>query len=267
MWDVTTRTEIARLGGHSGWVNDVAFAPDGRTAFSASDDATLASWDVATGEPLKRFTGDPTGLRAVAISADGTTALSGSNGGSLTLWNLATGEPIRTIAGHDGAITRAIFGPVGVAGAAGSTAITASADSSIVLWDLETGKRIRTFAGHSGWVTDVAAHPDGTRIMSTGEDLSLRMWDIESGQQTHEQLFGFDLGSIAITPDGRPVAEPTGNHLLHYLSGAQLHFVTPEQYGERDQRARHDRGRLVQVFLRVHVHALLAVEHEEHEPE
>jgi WD40 repeat protein len=203
LWDVTTRTEIARLGGHSGWVNDVAFAPDGRTAFSASDDATLASWDVATGEPLKRFTGDPTGLRAVAISADGTTALSGSNGGSLTLWNLATGEPIRTIAGHDGAITRAIFGPVGVAGAAGSTAITASADSSIVLWDLETGKRIRTFAGHSGWVTDVAAHPDGTRIMSTGEDLSLRMWDIESGQQTHEQLFGFDLGSIAITPDGR----------------------------------------------------------------
>jgi len=37
------------------------------------------------------------------------------------------------------------------------------------------------------------------------------------------------------TPDGRPPAPPTGNHLLHYLSGAELHFVTPDQYDERDR--------------------------------
>lgn len=47
---------------------------------------------------------------------------------------------------------------------------------------------------------------------------------------------GLDCHLLLRTRDGGPVAEPTGNHLLHHLSGAQLHFVTPEQYGERDQR-------------------------------
>lgn len=37
------------------------------------------------------------------------------------------------------------------------------------------------------------------------------------------------------TPDGAPLPEPTGNHLLHHLSGARLHFVTPARYGERDR--------------------------------
>jgi 1-aminocyclopropane-1-carboxylate deaminase/D-cysteine desulfhydrase-like pyridoxal-dependent ACC family enzyme len=37
------------------------------------------------------------------------------------------------------------------------------------------------------------------------------------------------------TPDGEPVANPTGNHLLHHLSGAQLHFVPPAEYRERDR--------------------------------
>jgi len=203
LWDVSTGTEIARLEGHTGWVHDVAFGPSGDVALSASDDGTLLVWDITTLEPIRQLTADRAGIRAAAISADGTTALSGSNQGSLTVWNLATGEPIQNITGHDGPITQAIFGPGDVAGSAGPTALTASADSTIVLWDLETGARIRTFTGHAGAVTDVAAHPDGTRILSTGEDLTLRMWDIETATQTHEQGFGFDLASIAITPDGR----------------------------------------------------------------
>jgi len=37
------------------------------------------------------------------------------------------------------------------------------------------------------------------------------------------------------TPDGLPPAEVRGNHLLHRLSGATIHFVTPEQYTVRNQ--------------------------------
>jgi len=46
---------------------------------------------------------------------------------------------------------------------------------------------------------------------------------------------GLDCELLLRTADGGPVAEPAGNHLLHYLSGAKLHFVTPAQYGERDR--------------------------------
>ena len=32
LWDVATRTCVATLTGHSGWVHSVAFSPDGGTA-------------------------------------------------------------------------------------------------------------------------------------------------------------------------------------------------------------------------------------------
>ena len=34
-------------------------------------------------------------------------------------------------------------------------------------------------------------------------DLTARMWDTATATQTNERRFGFDLASIAITPDGR----------------------------------------------------------------
>ncbi len=203
LWDVPTGTEVARFEGHSDWVNDTAFAPDGQTALSGSDDGTLVHWDIATGAPIRQIAADPSGVRAVAISSDGTLAISGSNDGALALWDLATGTVDLTAAAHDGPVTRVSFGPAYLAGASGLTAVSASADNTIALWDLTTGERVRTFTGHIGAVTDVATHPDGTLILSTGEDLTLRMWDVESGKQTGRHEFGVDLASVAIAPDGR----------------------------------------------------------------
>ncbi|MCP3998766.1 MAG: hypothetical protein GY722_27395 [bacterium] len=203
MWDVPSGGEITRLEGHTDWVNAVALAFDGRTALSGSDDGSIMLWDIAAREPIRRIDADASGIRAVAISADGTTALTGANDGSLALWDLGTAEAIMNLSAHAGPITRVSFGPEAVAGAMGSTALTASADSTIALWDLTTGELARSFSGHSGPVTDVAAHPDGTRILSTGDDLTLRMWDIEGGQQIDQHGFGVNLASVAITPDGR----------------------------------------------------------------
>ena len=37
------------------------------------------------------------------------------------------------------------------------------------------------------------------------------------------------------TPDGRPPADTTGNHLLQRLAGADVTFITPEDYERRDE--------------------------------
>jgi len=34
--------------------------------------------------------------------------------------------------------------------------------------------------------------------------------------------------------DGRPPTEATGNHLLQRLAGAEVHFITPDQYADRE---------------------------------
>lgn len=45
---------------------------------------------------------------------------------------------------------------------------------------------------------------------------------------------GFEVVLVLRSPDGRPPATATGNHLLQRLAGAQVRFVTPEEYMRRN---------------------------------
>jgi len=46
---------------------------------------------------------------------------------------------------------------------------------------------------------------------------------------------GFDCHLFLRTADGNPPAVATGNHLLHHLSGATLHFIRADQFADRAQ--------------------------------
>jgi D-cysteine desulfhydrase len=46
---------------------------------------------------------------------------------------------------------------------------------------------------------------------------------------------GFNAVLVLRTADGTPPSTATGNHLLHRLSGAELRYVTPEDYDHRDE--------------------------------
>ncbi len=100
MWDLSSGELLTTLIGHTAEVLDVAIAPDGKTAISASWDNTLKVWDLLSGEAMKTLQGHTSSVRAVVLAPDGKTAVSASGDNTLKVWDLFSGKEIASFSGE-----------------------------------------------------------------------------------------------------------------------------------------------------------------------
>jgi len=186
--------------GHEASVNSVAFAPDGQTIVSGSDDKTIRLWDLqgnAIGSP---FQGHEASVNSVAFAPDGQTIVSGSGDKTMRLWDLqgnAIGTPFQ---GHESSVRSVAFAPDG------QTIVSGSDDNTIRLWDLQGNAIGSPFQGHESSVRSVAFAPDGQTIVSGSADNTIRLWDLQGNAigspfQGHES----SVMSVAFAPDGQTI--------------------------------------------------------------
>ena len=127
------------LTGHTGAVNSVAFAPDGHTLATGSDDKTVILWDVR----------DPTRPHRLGAPADRPHRL-GVLGG------------VRPGRAHPGHRQRRPDGdPVGCAGPDPAAAASG-----------------QPLTGHTGYVYSVAFAPDGHTLATGSGDKTVILWDV-----------------------------------------------------------------------------------------
>ncbi len=198
LWDVRTGQELLTLTGHSNWVMDVVFSPDGKRLATTSLDETAKVWSITPGQEVVTLSGQ--GAR-VAYSPDGTQMATEGAMGTAMLWDAVTGEARLTLAGHTEPVLGLAFRPDG------RRLATSSFDASSIIWDTFSGQKLLTLVGHTVGVRDVAYSPDGTRIATGGFDTTARVWDAATGRELsnlvgHE---GLVLG-VAFSPDGTRLA-------------------------------------------------------------
>src|SRR5262249_45491744 len=56
-------------------------------------------------------------------------------------------------------------------------------EPDIWIYDARTGRLIQTLVGHLDRVHAVAFHPDGQRLVSSGNDRTVRIWDLGRGRE------------------------------------------------------------------------------------
>ena len=84
---------------------------------------------------------------------------------------------------------------------------TGARDKKIRIFEVKTGRCILTLTGHDNWVTDIMFHPNGKYLISTGDDKSMRIWDLAYGRcyrkiyNAHDHFIScFDMkGKLAAT--------------------------------------------------------------------
>lgn len=121
--------------------------------------------------------------------------------------------------------------------------ISGSYDRQLVWWDAAKGEAIRTTEAHAGWLRDLVVTPDGSRLVTAGDDMLVKVWETDTGKLIHvlkghaektPQGHVTALYVVAVSPDGKLAAsgDRIGNVRVWELdSGKQVQsFEVPVLY-------------------------------------
>eukprot|EP00357_Protocruzia_adherens_P031747 CAMPEP_0115008104 /NCGR_PEP_ID=MMETSP0216-20121206/21674_1 /TAXON_ID=223996 /ORGANISM="Protocruzia adherens, Strain Boccale" /LENGTH=1245 /DNA_ID=CAMNT_0002375369 /DNA_START=220 /DNA_END=3957 /DNA_ORIENTATION=- len=176
---------VKRWKAHTSTIMRCRLSKDDKYLFTCSFDQTAKVWELDksndysnTPKEIQCLKGHSGWVYDVGLNPDeGTHELvTCSVDKSVKLWNWKEGTEIRTYdKGHADCIRRCIFSEDG------TKIISAGQDARIVVWDKYNASIIYKLEGHTTYVLSLASK--GSILVSGSTDKTIRVWDLEEGEQ------------------------------------------------------------------------------------
>jgi WD40 repeat protein len=190
----------------------IAFSPDGKSLAVGGDDGILRVIESDTGKATYTSPTRNARIERVAYSPNGNMIAVGDSNTQLAVY--APGKPNQlamTVQGVDiGSVSGVAFttdnGAVYTCGQDGKARLTAGPKPDGTTAG-NTATRLREFVGHTGAIAALALVPDGTMLITGGNDKTVRVWEATSGKQLRSfQGHMAPLTAVAARGDGKQLA-------------------------------------------------------------
>jgi len=208
LWSIGTGRKIRTIS--EMFSDTVAFSSDGKLLAGSGEPGTLKTWNVETGEEMTIlgkphkgtdapipiniiFSLDKTGLIVEYMPNWHISTCSLENGQCTSMPDKYT----RAISPDQ---TKAASFPF--------------ASNTVTVYDLQDaskGTQTKIFTNHSDYIDSATFSSDATRLITTSDDDTVKVWDIATGKELHT-FYGFsdEVESIALSPDQKLLAVGAG---------------------------------------------------------
>jgi WD40 repeat protein/basic membrane lipoprotein Med (substrate-binding protein (PBP1-ABC) superfamily)/DNA-binding SARP family transcriptional activator len=211
-WDASSGHQLRRWKAHTGAILAVRYSRTGDRVFSAGTDRQVRVWDADTGQSISDpFFWNVTGF--LAVSPDEKTILLPNSTGILRLHDLETGEPLREYREQAFNLPYAVFSHDG------QRIASFTLDGDVIVWDTDNAEILARFELNLPNAIDIAFSPDDRRLAMIGPDPTLRIFDVETAQQTLllENLSATQVSSVVFSPDGKRLAVTSEDRIEVFL--------------------------------------------------
>ncbi|PRY31405.1 hypothetical protein [Pseudosporangium ferrugineum] len=229
LWNLARPGAPVTLAAEAGFVQVLAFTPDGRGLATGHGDDALTLWDVrdpARPVRLDRLTAATAAVNEAAFGPDGHTLATAGADREIQLWDVTDLRHARAVATLQGAtapVTTLAFRPDGrTLAAANSDGIVRLESVAEYTFPARAGGGVEVVDFSADGGTLVSGHADGTVGVAAAAD-PYRPVLFPAGPS------GLPIVAVALAPDGRTLAstDATGAVVLWDLRGRRIAVVAP----------------------------------------
>jgi WD40 repeat protein len=194
VWDVSTGKVRRSVSFPQGWFHEPTFSPDGKIAIAVKHarvgDETICRWDLSRGEQIAKAKSWPasSGRFPYALFPDGrmlaTIVREGHESEAIDIRDSVTGKQIQRLRGHLHGVDSVIASPNGKVLASAAWGENGK-EGAIRLTDTTRWKEIRMLPIPKEEQQALAFSSDSQILAAGGEDGTIRMWRVATGQMFH----------------------------------------------------------------------------------